>query len=205
MRPLIWFWIAILTCSEAVAQSLEPDVVVLPSLSDVLPGRPGGAHGHLDYNKFVAPEGRRKLGAFIRDCITRSYSQKELNDGIYVSDAVPDDTLNDLPGVRVRAIVPSELFRDSNAYWDDFEVVAAVEAPEFVKGGAPVPDAKGRLWILAMNYRYRGRGGITISGPRPSPDWEYSSLMDRDSTNGRLRKIQDGIKQEAEARGKQEK
>lgn len=192
MRRLIWFCIAILTSTQALAQALEPDVVGV-RIRDVVPTHWKGAEVP-DLKKFATAEGRSKLGDFIRDCITRPYSQKRLSDGIYVSDPTPDDTLNDLPGVRVRAIVPSELFRDSYADWDGFEVVAAFEVPKYPR--INIGD-QGRLWILAMNYRYRGRGGITLSGPKPSPDWDYSSLSDLDAANGRLRKIQDAIRERA--------
>lgn len=218
MRWLIGFLIAILTCSQALAQSLQPDVVDV-ELLDVVPEKEvydcvytdlGGGRGSVscsshigdtpDLAKFAEPsmDGRSKLGDFIKECISGVYSQKKLSEGYYISDPTPDDTLNDFPGVRIRVIVPSELFRDSYADWDGFEVIAAVEA-------SAAGNPKGRLWLLTVNYRYRDRGGITLIGPKPSPDWDYSSLKDLDATNGRLRKIQDGIKREAEASSKQQK
>jgi hypothetical protein len=125
-----------------------------------------------------------RLSMFIEDCVKKRYELKKLNAGYYISDPQPDDTF-DFPGVRMRVIVPSELFRDSFVEWDGFEVVAALEVPS-------ADAAFGKLWMLAMNYSYRGRGGVSF-GPIPSPSWQYNALSDLDSTNGRLRKIQTGI------------
>lgn len=210
MRPLMCMSIAVLCSGPAVAQPLEPEMVdvklreVVPMrvVENCVPSSSAGVPGALchasrievpDYDRFFQKtgDGRTRLGDFIKKCIITAYGMKGLSDGYYFGDPIPDDVLNDLPGIRMKVIVPSELFRDSYTEWDGFQVLAGLEFPTDQKGAL---DRTARLSFLAVSYTYRGRGGITWSGPTPSPDWEYNSLSDDDATNGRLRRIQEGIK-----------
>jgi hypothetical protein len=184
MRELIWPTLAVFVLAENVnSQEIEPIAVPIQLHYVMLNTFDSMGWG-------VSWEDDPKiLGTFIRKCIIDQYSSKGTSAGYFVGEIIPDNTLNGLDGVRIRVIVPSEVFRDSFSEWDQFEVVAAVDP------GPTAAEVVGTLWLLPMNYLRRDRGGISV-GPEPSPDWEFKALPDYDSTNGRLRSIQAGIQRQ---------
>ncbi|ESZ37554.1 hypothetical protein [Mesorhizobium sp. L2C067A000] len=129
------------------------------------------------------------LGSFIHDCVVGRYTNLHINDGIYVGQIREDHSFRGLIGIRILFIVPSEVFRDSAAEWDEFEILAAVQVPP----GQVRWDQTVNLWILPVNYFRRDRGGINLGGHGPSPDWQFTSLADLDALNGRLEQIQSGV------------
>lgn len=135
---------------------------------------------------YVASDGllARVLILSVRD----KYEASQSTGGFYVG--TPNSAkLGELPAISVVAITPSEVFRDTSAEWDKYEIVAAVQFSPFSEA-----TNSAVLWIVARNYLHRNRGGITLGAGGPSPDWSFEALTDFDTTNARLQKIQDGLK-----------